>query len=121
VSLDEPEPDPGDPRRLAREGARTADRLRTLSLVRLAAPTAEGRSRAAAAFALAQELADRAAALAARPRRVLPELPDGAAGDVLAVCVADLVEQLEVPDPAGRSAELCARSVAQLRALRQQL
>jgi tRNA nucleotidyltransferase (CCA-adding enzyme) len=80
-----------------------------------------GHSRAAAAFALAQELADRAAALAARPRRVLPELPDGAAGDVLAVCVADLVEQLEVPDPAGRSAELCARSVAQLRALRQQL
>ncbi len=120
MSLLDPDPDPSDSRRLALEGARTADRLRTLSTVRLAAPLAQGRSRAAAAFALAQELADVAAELARRPRRTLPDLPDSAAGDVLAVCVNDLAEELDA-HPGQRAAAACAGAVEQVRALRRQL
>ena len=116
----EPDPEPTDPRRLALEGARTADRLRTLSLVRLAAPMGDGRTRAGAAVALAQELADTTARLAGRPPRALPALPDGAAGDVLAVCVADLVEELGEA-AADQAAAVSAAAVEQVRALRAQL
>jgi hypothetical protein len=119
MSLLEPDPEPSDPRRLALEGTRTADRLRTLSLVRLAAPLAGGTTRARAALALAQELADRAAELAGRPPRALPELPDSAVGDVLAVCVHDLVEQVERGGADDRAA--CAAAVEALRDLRRQL
>lgn len=117
MSLLDPQPDPGDPERLVLEVRRTAERLRSLSAVRLAAPLPDGRSRAAAAFALAQALTDRAAALAGRPHRALPELPDLAAGDVLAVCGRDLVEQLDTrADP-----EPCRRAVEDLIALRRLL
>lgn len=117
VSLLEPQPDPGDPERLALEIGRTAERLRSLSAVRLATATPDGRSRAVAAFALAQELTDRAAVLAGRPHRPLPELPDLAAGDVLAVCGHDLLEQLRVhAEPA-----TCRRAVEDLIALRRLL
>ena len=120
MSLIEPDPDPTDPRRLALEGARTADRLRSLSLVRLAAPLGPGPSPARAAVALAQDLADAAARREGRPTRSLPELPDAAAGDVLAVCVADLVGSLE-GERTDDAATLCAGFVARLRELRAQL
>jgi len=106
VTPADPPPDPGDPARLAVEIERTVDRLRSLSAVRLAAALPDGRSRAAAAFALAQVLADRAAGLEGQPVRRLPDLPDLAAGDVLAVCGHDLLEQVRRgADPqAGREA-----------------
>lgn len=94
VNLLQADPDPADPARIAVEAARTADRLRTLSLVRLAAELPDGRTRAGATLALAQRLADRAATLDGRPARRLPALPATATGDVLAVCANDLVEAL---------------------------
>ena len=91
-----------------------------MSLVRLAAPLPDGRSRARAAFDLAQDLADRAAGLAGRPARRLPELADPAAGDVLAVCAQDLLEELATALP-GRGEEECRRAVEALVTLRQSL
>jgi hypothetical protein len=117
VALTDPAPDPGDPTRLAKELQRTVDRLRTMSAVRLAAPLPDGRSRAAAACALAQRLTDRAARLAGRPLRSLPDLPDLAAGDVLAVCGHDLLEQVRIV--ADRDA--CRIAVDELIALRRVL
>lgn len=120
VSLLDPTPAPEDPDRLILEATRTCDRLRSLSLVRLAASLPDGRSRARAAFDLAQDLADAAAELAGHPRRVLPDLADPAAGDVLAVCAQDLAE--EVADRRGdASAQACRRAVEGLVALRQAL
>ena len=120
VSLLDPTPAPEDPERLILEASRTCDRLRSLSLVRLAALLPDGRSRARAAFDLAQELADSSFALAGRPRQRLPELGDPAAGDVLAVCAQDLAE--EVAERRGdASAEACRRGVEGLIALRQSL
>jgi hypothetical protein len=114
-------PVPDDPDRLELEARRTAERLRTLSLVRLAAALADGRTRAAAAFALAGELADAAADLAGRPRRQLPELPDGAAGDVLAVCAHDLAEEVRSQGRSEVAASACRAAVEGLVALRRQL
>lgn len=86
---------------MAIEAGRTADRLRSLSVVRLRVPLPEGDTRAERTFRLAQELVDEAGDLASWPRRRLPVLPDTSAGDVLAVCAADLVEVLGgLPDPA---------------------
>lgn len=80
----------------------------------------DGRSRAGAALDLAQELADEAAVIAGRPARRLPDLPDPAAGDVLAVCANDLAEELEgVPTDTGGSA--CRSAVERLVVLRQLL
>lgn len=120
VSLLDPTPAPEDPERLILEASRTCDRLRSLSLVRLAALLPDGRSRARAAFDLAQELADSSFALAGRPLQRLPELGDAAAGDVLAVCAQDLAE--EVAERRGdASVEACRRGVEGLIALRQAL
>ena len=120
VSLLDPTPAPEDPDRLILEASRTCDRLRSLSLVRLAASLPDGRSRARAAFDLAQDLADASFALAGRAGQALPDLPDPAAGDVLAVCAQDLAE--EVSEQRGdASAEACRRAVEGLIALRQQL
>jgi hypothetical protein len=120
VSLLDPIPAPEDPDRLILEAARTCDRLRSLSLVRLAAPLPDGRSRARAAFELAQDLADEAAVLAGRPQRMLPDLADPAAGDVLAVCAQDLAE--EVADRRGEAASgACRRAVEGLVTLRRSL
>ena len=115
------EPSPDDPDRLELEATRTAERLRTLSLVRLGVALPDGRSRAGAAFELAGELADRAADLAGRPRRRLPELPDGAAGDVLAVCAHDLAEEVRSQGPSAGAASACRAAVEGLVALRRQL
>lgn len=93
-----------------------------MSLVRLSAALPEGSNRAHAAFALAGDFADRAADLAGRPRRALPELPDPAAGDVLSVCGNDLAEELRAApaDPLGAAA-ICRTAVAELVALRRLL
>jgi hypothetical protein len=120
VSLLDPTPAPEDPQRLALEAQRTCERLRSMSLVRLGSSLPDGRSRARAAFDLAQELADAAAALAGRPGQALPDLADPAAGDVLAVCAQDLAE--EVASRRGEApAQACRRAVEGLVALRQVL
>jgi hypothetical protein len=97
---------------LAADVRRVADRLRTLSAARLAGPPAppEGgmppyRSRAQAARGAAQAMADAAAALESAPaggwveRRPLPELPDLAVGDQVAVTGQDLLAALALVSP----------------------
>jgi hypothetical protein len=80
---------------LGRDVERVADRLRGLSDARLAAPAPPYPSRAAAARATAQVLADAAAALEAVGEepvwRELPELIDLSAGDQVAVTGHDLL------------------------------
>ena len=80
-----------DTAELAQEVERLADRLRTLSDVRLAKPLPPYASRADAARAVVQRLADAAAVLEGRPVREVPRLPDLAVGDQVAVTGADLV------------------------------
>ncbi len=70
---------------------RLADRLRSLSDVRLARPLPPYASRAEAAHALAQRLADAAARLEGLPVRPVPRLHDLAVGDQVAVTGHDLV------------------------------
>ncbi len=120
MSLLDPPLDPGDPRRLRLECQRTAERLRSMSLVRLATPLPDGRSRAAAALDLAQAMADSAAQLTGDPPRRLPALPDQAAGDVLAVTAGDLAEALGA-GPVERAGQECARAVEALVELRRLL
>ena len=120
VSLLETPPDPRAPARLRLELTRTCDRLRSMSAVRLATARPDGRSRARAALDLAQDFADRAAELAARPQQALPELGDFAASDVLAVCGLDLLEELEARG-AQESAAACAAAVTRLIELRRSL
>jgi hypothetical protein len=99
---------------LAADVRRVADRLRTMSAARLAGrpgPPEDGmppyRSRAQAARAAAQTMADAAAALElaaagvtgfdGRPR--LPELADFALGDQVAVTGHDLLGSLDLVSP----------------------
>lgn len=122
MDLLQAQPSEADPRRLELEADRTAERLRTLSLVRLATSLPDGRSRAGAAFDLAQRLADRAADLTATQQRALPELPVQAAADALAVCARDLVDVLRAASaPAAGAEAACRESVAELIALRRLL
>lgn len=86
--MDEP-PIPAE--RLGLDLARTADRLRSMGLARLAASFEPEPTRADAARALAQGLADAAADLSGRPRRRVPRLGDAAVGDQVAVCGRDLL------------------------------
>lgn len=87
-----PEPSDADPGRLlAVQLERTVDRLRALGIARLSASFEPEPSRAAAARAVAQRLADDAADLEGEPRRALPVLADAAAGDQVAVCGHDLL------------------------------
>ncbi|MGB8022569.1 MAG: hypothetical protein WCF04_15170 [Candidatus Nanopelagicales bacterium] len=111
------DPDPEDVARLDLETTRVCDRLRTMSLVRLRAPIADVRTRAGEAARIAQGLADAAADLADRQRRDLPELPDSAAADMLAVCAHDLAEELR-RSPDAQSADVCRRWVLELIDLR---
>ena len=93
---------------LARDIARVSDRLRGLSQARLAAIAPPHASRAGAARATAQTLADAAAGLEAGrapaepPWRTLPELDDLAVGDQVAVTGHDLVTAAQgaAPDDA---------------------
>ena len=77
--------------RFADQLGRTADRCRALSLARLAAPWGPEATRADAARALAQSLAETAAGLEGGTPRRLPRLADGAVGDQLAVCGRDVL------------------------------
>lgn len=84
--------EPTAPReRVEVELARVVDRLRSMSLARLAAPLPPYDSRADAAHDLAQRLADAAAALAGQPCRPLPRLGDQVVGDQVAVTGHDLL------------------------------
>ena len=76
---------------LAREVTRLADRLRSLTDVRLGRPLPPYGSRADAAHAVAQLMADAAATLAGEPRRTVPRLNDFAVADQVAVTGTDLV------------------------------
>ena len=76
---------------LAEQVSRLADRLRSLSEVRLARALPPAGSRADAGHALAQRLADAAAALDGEPARPVPRLHDLAVGDQVAVTGTDLV------------------------------
>jgi hypothetical protein len=77
---------------IGKEAGRLADRLRTLSQARLEEPAVDGRSRAAAAHALAQRLVDAARRLEGHEQeRVLPDLGPFVVGDQLAVAAHDLV------------------------------
>lgn len=84
---------------------RLADRLRGLSEARLVEPLPPHPSRAAAARAIAQRLADAARELAdpGAPRRTVPDLGVFAVGDQVAVTGSDLLatasaEGRDVPD-----------------------
>jgi CBS domain-containing protein len=77
---------------LSVEAARLVERVRTLPLARLArADEPGGATRADVVRALAQRLADVAAALEGRPARVIPVLSDEYAADQVAVTAGDLV------------------------------
>lgn len=91
---------PSGTQELAGSVRRVADRLRSLSDIRLARPVtlaaqsaqpAQEPSRAGAAHALAQLMADRAAELEGVPARTVPRLHDLAVGDQVAVTGGDLV------------------------------
>jgi hypothetical protein len=97
---------------LSREVTRLADRLRTLSDVRLAQPLpapASG-SRADAAHALAQLLADLGADLEGEQHRPVPRLHDFAVADQVAVTGTDLLRALAGAACAGASASASARA-----------
>lgn len=80
------------------ELARVVDRLRSMSLTKLAAPWPPFASRAAGARALAQELADRSSQRLGLACHVVPDAGDAAVGDQVAVTGRDLLESN--PDPA---------------------
>jgi hypothetical protein len=84
-------PAAGEADELAADVRRLADRLRSLSDVRLARPLPPSGSRADAARAVAQLLADGAARLTGDRSRPVPRLHDFAVGDQVAVTGADLV------------------------------
>jgi len=77
---------------------RTVDRLRTLGIARLGASFDPEPTRADAARAEAQRLADDAAGLEGCPTRVLPRLADAAVGDQVAVCGRDLLAAAQLRD-----------------------
>lgn len=91
-----------------RELARVVELLRTMPLARL-----EG-ERAARARSLAQALADAAADLEGRPRRVVPDVGPTAVGDQVAVTGADL---LALDPPQGVLADAEAGLIAVRRSL----
>jgi hypothetical protein len=86
---------------LAAQLGRLADRLRSLSDVRLAGRLPSGESRADAAHGLAQLLADSAADLAGEPRRTVPRLADLVVADQVGVTGTDLVAALVAATAAG--------------------
>ncbi|HSN05749.1 MAG TPA: hypothetical protein VLV82_00245 [Candidatus Angelobacter sp.] len=95
--------------RLGADLRRTVDRLRGLGLARLAASFEPEPTRADAARAVAQRLADLAADLDGLPRRTVPRLADAAVGDQVAVCGQDLLAAVQSAPP---SAELDAVTLA---------
>jgi hypothetical protein len=86
---------------LAAQVGRLVDRLRSSSDVRLARALPTGGTRADAAHALAQRMADHAAALEGGPIRPVPRLHDLAVGDQVAVTGADLVRAVRLAAAGG--------------------
>ncbi len=72
------------------ELTRVVDFLRSMPLVKLSRPIDDGLTRAQAARALAQWLADAGARAEGRPLRAVPDIGDPAVGDQVAVTGADL-------------------------------
>lgn len=113
------DPDPNTRERLILERNRVCDRLRSMSLARLGAALADGRSRAGAALACAQQLADIVGQVASWPvARCVPPLPDHAVGDAVAVMVNDLVAELDLAGWNPQAEASCAEAVRQLVQLR---
>lgn len=121
---------------LATELGRLADRLRSLSDVRLLQPFPPAGTRASAALDLAQRLADAGGGVQAReaaeppPRRVVPDVGVFALGDQVAVTGADLVTAatplvLDVPvwseGAARRLGDVLQELTEAVRALRREL
>jgi hypothetical protein len=102
---------------LGREVERVADRLRTLSLARLAEPVRGHASRAAAGRTAAQAMADTCAAIEGRRAQPLPALADGAVGDQVAVTGADLLAAARAADRRGAVTDALELLVAVRRAL----
>ena len=84
---------------------RVVERLRTMPLARLAAGWPPHASRAVAAHAIAQRLADLGADAGGWPRRVVLDAGDAAVGDQVAVTGRDL---LALDPPAPVRAEMAA-------------
>ena len=85
---------------------RTVDRLRGLSVGRLGASFEPELTRAVAARAVAQRLADLAAGLAGGELRTVPRLADHAVADQVAVCGRDLLDAATVHPSASADAAL---------------
>ena len=90
---------------LDRQGELLVDRLRSLALTRLDAAYSPEPTRILAAHEVARRLADFAAALE-RPQdpiwRVLPMVNATAIGDLVAVCLHDVLGAIGSPDPVQR-------------------
>ena len=115
-------PDADPVAELARQLGRLVDRLRSLSDLRLARASAAGATRADQAHALAQRLADHAAALSGEPSRGVPRLTDLAVGDQVAVTGNDLLAAAAADPRAGvgsREADRGARLADALLAVRE--
>lgn len=121
MSLLDADPAPTDPRRIELELSRVCDRLRSMALTRLSARRDGVTSPAAAAFALAQELADATARVESRSCGSLPELADPAAADVLAVCGHDLVAALRCLPPGPARDDLNRWAAERLAGLRRSI
>jgi len=100
---------------------RTVDRLRTLGLDRLTASFEPEPTRADAATAAAQRLADAAADLEGAPRRTVPRLADPAVGDQLAVCGHDLLAVAAVSTDRACADEALTRAADDLLGLRRRI
>jgi hypothetical protein len=97
---------------LVTEVARLADRLRSLTDVRLSRPLPPYGSRADAGHAVAQLMADSAAELAGEPLRPVPRLHDFAVADQIAVTGADLVRAAGAGGPPASLADGAAAALA---------
>lgn len=99
---------------LATEVVRLADRLRSLTDVRLSRALPPYGTRADAGHSLAQLMADSAAQLAGGPLRPVPRLHDFVVADQVAVTGADLVD---VARAQGQSAASVAQALVRCREL----
>jgi hypothetical protein len=100
---------------LARAVDRLGDQVSHWSSVRWAAPGAHGGTRAEAAHALAQRLADLAALASGRPSRPVPRLSsDLALPDQWRVLARDLADARPAPDTVAAGAQDLARTRAAL-------
>jgi hypothetical protein len=96
------------------EIGRVADRLRSMSAERLSRPFPPYASRAAAALAVAQVLADAAASLEGLPSRPVPDLGPLAVGDQIAVTGTDVVTAARLSSDSGL-VERCIEALVELR------